>query len=147
MPDENIPVPSKDDEVREFVKKFRALRAEGKSTDEAFDALDADFGRFLRAVLPENTINVIDPAEYARLARISKLLSLMGFPDDDIELNINGRHCLGAVVLKSDDLVFDRDRLDLLVEVLDEVGAVNMMTMPDGRVRIGFTFHHVLKPL
>jgi hypothetical protein len=147
MPDEKVPTPGKADSVREFIEKFRALRADGKSVDEAFDALDAEFGQFLRDILPNNTVNVINPVEYARLANVAKLLSLMGFSEDEIELQINGRHCLGAVILKSDDMVFDRERLDLLSEVLEDVGAVNMMTTPDGRVRVGFTVHHVLKPL
>lgn len=147
MPNEMTPVPGRADAVQEFVEKFRALRAEGKSVDEAFDSLDAEFGKFLRNILPNNTINVINPAEYARLANVAKLLSLMGFSEDEIEVQINGRHCLGAVILKSDDMVFDRERLDILSEILGDVGAVNMLATPDGRMRMGFTVHHVLKPL
>ena len=147
MPDAKTPAQGADESIQQFLDKYHALRESGKSVKDALDDLDIEFGEMLRAILPRETIGVINPDEYAKLVNVAKLLSLLGFEDDEIEMNINNRHFLGSVVLKSDDMVFNRECLEVLNEILDDVGSVNLRATSDGRVRMGFTIPHVLKPL
>lgn len=147
MPDAKTPAQGADESIQQFLDKYHALRESGKSVNDALDDLDIEFSEMLRAILPRETIGVINPDEYAKLVNVAKLLSLLGFEDDEIEMNINNRHFLGSVVLKSDDMVFNRECLEVLNEILDDVGSVNLRATSDGRVRMGFTIPHVLKPL
>lgn len=147
--DKQMPISGQSEETRRFFEKYNALRAEGKSQKEALDSLDEEFFAMLRKVLPpeKEVVSVINPEAYESLVDVAKAFTAMGFDEDEVSMKLNGRHYIGSVIVSSDDLVFNRDCLLLLSDILDTVGSVNMRSTSDGRVRMAFTIPNVLKPL
>lgn len=149
MPDEKLPGSGQTNASREFFERFNALRAEGKTISQALDEMGDGFEEMLsRISLPkDDKIHVINPPEYQRLMDAARMFRAMGFTDEEVDVQINGRHCLGYLTVVSDEMIFDFDCVSLLYEILGGVGGASFEARADDKVALSLTIPRVLKPL